>query len=171
VDLRGRTRSNLAMAKAPWIDLSTLDMEQEALPLDSVRKQLPQRHEFALLDRVILLEKGGELAVGYKDLSPEDWWAKGHFPGNPVFPGVLMCEGGAHIATLLWKTLDLLPEDSLIGFGGLEQVRFRKQVVPPGRLFFIAQKGICRSRMAKLPVQAVFNGEVVFEATIIGVAL
>ena len=82
-----------------------------------------------------------------------------------------MCEGGAHIATLLWKTFGFLPDETLIGFGGLENVRFRKQVVPPGRLFFLAKTGICRTRMAKLPVQAVFDGELVFEATIIGVAL
>jgi len=139
--------------------------------MDRVRTQLPQRHEFALLDRVIVLDREADLAVGYKDLSADDWWARGHFPGNPVFPGILMCEGGAHIATLLWKTFGLLPEDSLIGFGGLEKVRFRRQVVPPGRLFFLAKTGVCKSRMAKLPVQAVYDGDVVFEATIIGVAL
>ncbi len=159
------------MADKPWIDLETLDMDQEALPLERVRRQLPQRHEFALLDRVVLLDKERDLAVGYKDLKTDDWWARGHFPENPVFPGILMCEGGAHIATLLWKTFAFLPEESLIGFGGLEKVRFRRQVVPPGRIYFIAKTGICRARMAKLPVQAIYNGEVVFDATIIGVAL
>ena len=159
------------MAKEPWIDLSKLDMEHEALPIERVRKQLPQRHEFALVDRVIVLDKERDLAVGYKDLHADDWWARGHFPDNPVFPGILMCEGSAHIATLLWKTYGFLPEDHVIGFGGLEKVRFRRQVVPPGRLFFIAKSGVCKSRMAKLPVQAVFDGELVFEATIIGVAL
>ncbi|MEZ5989911.1 MAG: 3-hydroxyacyl-ACP dehydratase FabZ family protein [Planctomycetota bacterium] len=159
------------MATGPWVDPTELDFDHVAVPEDRLRRHLPQRHEFQLLDRVCLVDVERKLLVGYKDLTPEDWWARGHFPGRPLFPGVLMLEGAAHAATVLWREHSGIEDDTLIGFGGVEHVRYRGQVVPPGRIVFVSQGGMFRRRIARMPTQALYEGQVVFEAEILGVTL
>lgn len=158
------------MAPEPYVDTASLDPELDALSIDEVRRHLPQRYEFAMLDRLCHLDLEQEICVGYKDLGPEDWWARGHFPGKPVLPGILMIEGAGHVGSILWKK-KMGFDDIIIGFGGLERVRFRGQVIPPARIYFVARGGKFGTRMSRLPTQAIVNGKVVLEATILGIAL
>ena len=162
--------SNPKMAQEPYVDTGSLDPDKVALPIEEVRRHLPQRYEFEMLDRLCHLDLDREICVGYKDLSSDDWWARGHFPGRPVLPGILMIEGAGHVGTILWKKKSAL-EDIIIGFGGLERVRFRGQVIPPARIYFVARGGKFGRRMSRLPTQAIVNGKVVLEATILGIAL
>ena len=81
-----------------------------------------------------------------------------------------MLEGAAQCATILWKeSMDL--GGKVIGFGGMEGVRFRKQVKPPTRMFFASIQNVMKSRAARLPVQVIVDGELAAEATILGIAL
>lgn len=160
------------MAKAPLLDLASLDIENEALPRETIAHYLPQRFEFQLVGRVIHLDREKGLIAAYTDFNPEDWWAKGHFPGHPLVPGVLLTEAAAQVATLLWK--ELIPvehRDKLIGFGGLDQVRFRGQVKPPQRVIFLAQVGRLGTRVSQFPTQALIGDRIVFEGTILGVSI
>jgi 3-hydroxyacyl-[acyl-carrier-protein] dehydratase len=153
-----------------WLDLASIDLEQEVIPLATLRDYLPQRHEFELIDRVSHVQLDPPMVVAYRDFGTGDWWARGHFPIRPLVPGVLMVECAAQAATVLWRQLE--PGlDTVVGFGGLEAVRFRGQVEPPARIVFIATAGQRRSRMGRFPVQAVVDNKLVFEGTIIGVAI
>ncbi len=160
------------MAKEPFLDLASLDIENEALSPETVGLYLPQRYEFQLVGRVFHLDLEKGLIAAYTDFNPEDWWAKGHFPGHPLVPGVLLTEAAAQVATLLWK--ELIPvehRNKLIGFGGLDKVRFRGQVKPPERVIFLAKLGRLGTRVSQFPTQALIGNRIVFEGTILGVSL
>lgn len=152
------------------VDLSIVDIKAELVSLERIRAHLPQRHEFAMVDAVCHIDKDEGIIVARKEWREEDWWAKGHFPGRPLVPGVLMTEGAAQVATVLWKEIAQL-EGVTIGFGGLERVRFRGQVTPPATMFFVAKRDKVGSKMASFPTQAFVNGKMVFEGTILGVGL
>ncbi len=159
------------MAQQPFVDLSEIDFEKTAIEETRVRSLLPQRHEFAMVDRVVHVDHERQVAVATKRLSEDDWWCRGHFPGNPILPGILMIEGAAQVGSILWKLLADLPDDHLIGFGGVESLRFRGQVVPPNELVYVASGGRFRSRLAQLPMQVFAQGKLVCEATIIGASI
>ncbi len=163
-----------ARPKRMIYDLERVDPEGSALDLDTIHRFLPQRHEFAMVDRVCHLDREERVIVAIKDFGAEDWWTKGHFPGRPLVPGVLLTEASAQVATLLWKALSTLEiADRTVVFGGLERVRFRGQVVPPARVFFLAREGRISGggRMARFPTQAIHDGRVVYEGEIIGVCI
>src|SRR5690606_32332863 len=87
----------------PIVDLATLDLSKTVVPDDVLRRCLPQTDTFKLLDGICHLDVEQNVAVGFKDWGEDPWWAKGHIPGRPLMPGVLMIEGGAQIATFLVK--------------------------------------------------------------------
>ena len=69
------------------------------------------------------------LIIGYKDVRPDEFWVSGHIPGRPLLPGVLMIEAGAQLASFYTRTY--VGWKGFIGFGGVDEVKFRMQV-PPG---------------------------------------
>ena len=161
---------NVGMKQSLFFDPREIDVEHEALPIATVREHLPQRNEFEMIDHVCHLDTDDGLVVAYKDFEADSWWTSGHFPHQAIVPGILMLEGAAQCATLLWKeSMDL--GGKVIGFGGIEAVRFRKQVQPPVRLFFASITATMKTRAARLPVQVVVDGELAAEATILGIAL
>jgi len=158
------------MNQSLLFDPRQIDVEHEALAIETVRKHLPQRHEFEMIDHVCHLDTEARLVVAFKDFDGDSWWTRGHFPNDAIVPGILLLEGAAQAATLLWKeSMDL--GDRMIGFGGMEGVRFRRQIRPPVRIFFAATAIQLRTRGARLPVQIVVDGELAAEATILGIAL
>lgn len=159
------------MAQEPFLDLAEVDFEQTAIPNERVRRMLPQRHEFAMVDRIVRFDVERRIAVATKQLTPDDWWCRAHFPGNPILPGVLLIEGAAQVGSLLWKVIAGFDDEQLIGFGGVENVRFRGKVVPPVELVYVASGGRFRSRLAWLPTQVFAAGELVCEATILGAVI
>lgn len=100
----------------------------EILEKEQIKELIPHREPFLLLDRITELEPGVK-CVAEKDMSPDEFWFKGHFPDYPVVPGVLMVEmlAQAGCAAML-----ALPENKgKTGFfGGIKEAKFRRQVVP-----------------------------------------
>lgn len=154
------------------VDLDSLDLTQTALPEERIRAILPHDHEWKMIDGVCHLDLEEGVIVGYKDWNEEPWWAAGHIPGRPLMPGVLLCEGGAQIATLLLKLREGMPDDQFVGLGGLENVRCRGQVEPPARVHFVSRVGVkSGNRIAKYPAAAYANGKLVMEMQLLGVLL
>ena len=87
---------------------------------------LPHRYPFLLVDKITELEKGVR-AVGRKNVSANEMHFLGHFPGNPIMPGVLILEALAQTGALLSEEEN---KGKLVFFGGVKSARFRKQVVP-----------------------------------------
>src|SRR5262245_22379739 len=87
----------------PLVDLQTLDLSRDVVGEQELRALLPHREEFQLLDGICHFDRERSLVIGYKDWPKDPWWAKGHIPGKPLMPGVLMIEGAAQAATFLIK--------------------------------------------------------------------
>ncbi len=104
------------------------------MDLREIQKTLPHRYPFLLIDRVIELEAGRKL-VGYKNVTINEPFFNGHFPGHPVMPGVLILEALAQAAALLaYKSTGLDPNSRVTYLMGIDGARFRKPVVPGDRL-------------------------------------
>src|SRR5262245_17571075 len=106
------------MPETPTIDLTQLDFKQVFADKARIYSVLKQAGRFALLDGVLRFGTDEKLSIGYKDISADDWWCADHVPGRPLFPGVLMIETGAQLAS--FDHLTRYPEQQgFIGFGGL----------------------------------------------------
>ena len=152
------------------IDLSKVDPHTVVVSRDEIYgRLLPQRHEFMLLDGVCTLDREKKLIVAYSDVRPEDWWVRGHIPGRPLLPGVLMLEMAAQVSALGARLLADL--QGFIGFGGVEGCRFRATVEPPARLYLVAAGLHYRSRRFVSATQGIVSGKLIFEAKIIGVTM
>jgi 3-hydroxyacyl-[acyl-carrier-protein] dehydratase len=156
----------------PIVDLNSLDLTRPVLPDQELRDCLPHRHEFQLLDAIVHFDRERGIAVGYKDWDAEPWWGRGHIPGRPLMPGVLMLEGAAQIATFLVKQLSGWSRDRMIGLAGIDEVRIRGQVVPPARVYFVSgDANISGRRLAKLRAEVYCNDQLILECKIMGVML
>jgi 3-hydroxyacyl-[acyl-carrier-protein] dehydratase len=156
----------------PIVDLATLDLTKHVVPEAELRDLLPHRDTFQLIDGVVHFDRERGIAVGYKQWDSNPWWAKGHVPGRPLMPGVLMIEGAAQIATFLIKQMSDWARNRMIGLAGLDDVRLRGQVVPPARVWFVS--GNCTlsgRRLAKMSAQVFCNGQMTLETQIMGVML
>ncbi|MFT7671348.1 MAG: 3-hydroxyacyl-[acyl-carrier-protein] dehydratase [Planctomycetota bacterium] len=158
------------MATKPLFDLSTIDLDARIAGPKELLSQLSQRGTFEMLSGVIYRDDEEGIIVGYKDIKSDDWWAADHIPGRPLFPGVLMIETGAQLCS--YDYLLRTPEnESFIGFGGVNQTRFRGMVEPNGRLYFIGKLHRVRASMFMYYAQAVYNDKIVFDTEILGVTL
>jgi 3-hydroxyacyl-[acyl-carrier-protein] dehydratase len=120
------------------IDFAEIDFGRVVADINEIRRYNPQRFEMEQLTAICHDDPVKKLCVGYKDIAHDDFWVRGHFPGVPLMPGVIMCEAAAQIASYYSQKYDLLGAD-MVGFGGLEEVRFRGIVRPGDRLVVAVQ--------------------------------
>ncbi|HEX3872218.1 MAG TPA: beta-hydroxyacyl-ACP dehydratase, partial [Pirellulales bacterium] len=111
------------------------------------------------------------IAAGYKDYGHDEWWARGHMPGMPLLPGVLICEAAAQLCSYQCRKHRLMGE-TMLGFGGMDEVRFRDVVLPGSRLVVVAQGLKFRPvAMIVCRFQAFVNQSLVGEGQIRGIPL
>ncbi len=121
------------------IDLSTIDLSQTVADINEIRRLNMQRFEMEQLSAIVYEDVANMICVGYKDVTDQEFWVRGHFPGMPLMPGVLMCEAAAQMCSYYAKRFDLLGDIKVVGFGGLEEVRFRDPVRPGDRLYIVCK--------------------------------
>ena len=131
------------------------------LDITQIEKILPHRYPFLLVDRVTELAE--TRAVGIKCVTINDYFFRGHFPGRPVMPGVLIIEAMAQVSGIILLNK---PEQrgKLAYFMGVDQVKFRKPVVPGDVLVLEAELGKLRSRTGQVKARALVDGKLVCEA-------
>ncbi len=151
-------------------DPSNIDFSNVVADREAIRKVNPQRFEMEQIDAIVFLDVENKLIVGYKDVRHDEFWVRGHLPGFPLLPGVLMCEASAQICSYHSMTQHDFSGDFL-GFGGMENVRFRSPVKPGDRLVLIAKQIKFNRRQTIYSVQAFVKDRLVFHGDIIGVAL
>lgn len=153
---------------APWIvDPATLDLSRVEFDRSAVEERIPQRHEMAFLDRVHFLDRERGLAVGSRDIRPDEFWVRGHIPGRPILPGVLSVEAMAQLCTFYYKSV--YSEDRrFFGFGGADGIKFRGTVLPGVRLVVVCRATDVRPRRAVFDAQGIVDGKLVVEAVITG---
>ena len=137
------------------------------LDVNEIRNYLPHRYPFLLIDRVVDL-KLGESIVAYKNITINEGIFEGHFPDYPVFPGVLILEAMAQACGVLgFKTMGKTPEDgSIYLYAGIDDARFKRQVVPGDQLYIEARKLSEKRGIWKFECVAKVDGNLAASATI-----
>jgi 3-hydroxyacyl-[acyl-carrier-protein] dehydratase len=122
-----------------------------------IQKILPHRYPFLLVDKIVELEEGKSIK-GIKNVTVNEPFFQGHFPGNPIMPGVLICEALAQVGAVLLLSMDE-NKGKLGVFTGINNFKFRKQVVPGDTLELNAELVTYRHGMGKANVEAVVDGK------------
>lgn len=120
------------------LDFSAYDLNHIVADIEEIRRYNRQRFEMEQLTAIVYEDAVRKLGVGYKDVGHNEFWARGHMPGMPVMPGVLLCEAAAQLCSYLSQKYDLLGA-SVLGFGGMDAVKFRDPVLPGDRLVMVAE--------------------------------
>lgn len=131
--------------------------------IEKIQNLLPHRYPFLLVDRIEELEEG-ERIVGIKNVTMNEEFFQGHYPGHPIMPGVLIVESMAQVGGLLMLNNLDNPEDKLPFFAGIDKARFRRPVVPGDRLRIECKVLKMRGRIAKIRAKSHVEDQVVAEA-------
>ncbi len=157
------------MSKENYVDFSEFDENKILVTKDQICEVNPHRFELMLLDGILFIDD--ERAVGFKDISDDAFWVRGHFPERPLMPGVLICECAAQLSSY-YALKTKLVDNGYVGLGGLESVKFRGPVVPGDRLIVMLKKGRARrNAMFAASFQGFVDGNLVIDGIIKGVAL
>jgi len=133
--------------------------------IGDILKILPHRYRFLLVDRVLELEE--KRIVGLKNVTINEHFFQGHFPGAPVMPGVLVIESMAQVGGLLIYPAVPDRERKLIYFTGIEDAKFRRPVIPGDQLRIEMQLLARRNNFGKMSGRATVEGKLVAEAVVI----
>ncbi len=152
------------------IDPAPLNFEHPIADIEAIRRVLPQRFEMEQLNGIVHLDPVEQVIVGFKEVRDDEFWVRGHMPGFPLLPGVLMCEAAAQLCSYYIVTQKLQGDGDFIAFGGLQNVKFRGTVRPGDRLVMIARAVQIRAgRRAVFNTQGIVAGSLVYQGDVIGV--
>lgn len=157
------------MPPALLIEPSKLDFSRIVADQAAIRERNRQRFEMEQLTAIIHVDPENHLVIGYKDVRDDEFWVRGHMPGFPIMPGVLMCEVAAQMAS--YYSHHLAGPGRVIGFGGMEDIRFRGQVRPGDRLVMAAKASRLHPRQTIFDTQGFVGDQMVFHGRIIGLTL
>jgi beta-hydroxyacyl-ACP dehydratase FabZ len=137
------------------------------LDILAIMRRLPHRYPFLLIDRIIRMV-AGESIVALKNVTMNEPFFQGHFPSQPVMPGVLIVEAMAQAGGVLAsESRGAEQAGGIIYFMGMDHVRFRQPVVPGDQLILEAQVLKMRSKVAKMAGRALVDGQLVAEAELL----
>ena len=161
------------MPKAePIIDLATLDLGHVISDQEAIRSYNPQRYEMEQLTAVIYEDPVAHICVGYRDVTEQEFWVRGHMPGMPLMPGVIMCEAAAQLSAYFSTKFGLLGSGAVVGLGGLDEVRVRESVYPGDRFYIVCQlEKVRRGRIIICRFQGFARDSLVVEGKIKGIPL
>ena len=150
-------------------DLSAYDFDHPIAGIEEIRGANPHRFEFEMLSGIVHVDPAKQLIVGFKDVKGTDFWARGHMPGFPLFPGVLMCEAAAQLCGYYYTTQKIGDAGVLLALAGVDEARFIRQVRPGERLVMVGTGLKVRRRLTRFRVVGQVGTEKAFEAVITGV--
>jgi beta-hydroxyacyl-ACP dehydratase FabZ len=133
-----------------------------------ILKILPHRYPFLLVDRILEIE-AGKRVVGIKNVTYNEEFFQGHFPGNPVMPGVLVLEAMAQVAGIGLLGVVAEKEKKLLYLSGVDRCKFRRPVVPGDQLRIEAEIVSLKSRVCKCRTRATVDGQICTEAELLSV--
>lgn len=159
------------VAKELIIDLTQIDLNNVHSDIDEIRRYNPQRGMMEHLSAIVYVDEDKHICVGRKDICDDEFWVAGHMPGMPLMPGVIMCEAAAQLASFYTQRFDLLGSE-MVGFGGLEDVRFRDPVVPGDTLHIVTLlTKVRRGRMIVCRFEGFVGERLVFDGSLKGIPL
>ncbi|OFI06617.1 3-hydroxyacyl-[acyl-carrier-protein] dehydratase FabZ [Clostridium acetireducens DSM 10703] len=141
-------------------------MESKALYVKDIEKIIPHRYPFLLIDKIAYIENG-KSAVGYKNVTINEYFFQGHFPQEPVMPGVLIIEAMAQVGAVAILSEEKF-KNKIAYFGGINKAKFRRKVIPGDTLILeveiIKMKGFAGigKGIAKVDNKIVAEAEIMF---------
>ncbi len=158
--------------KSPFIiDPALLDFDRPIADIEAIRALNPQRFEMEQLTAILYEDIERNACAAYKDITQDEFWVRGHMPGMPLMPGVIMLEAVAQLSSYFTQKHDLLGA-AMVGFGGVDEVRFRGVVTPGDRLILmVLLEKARRGRMIVAGFQGVVNGNLVLEGKLRGIPI
>ena len=143
-------------------------MSRGELDISIIRRLLPHRYPMLLVDRVLDWEPG-QFLRGLKNVTIDEPFFQGHFPAYPVMPGVLVIEAMAQVAGLLTMLSDVARRDGsqLVLFAGIDEARFKRQVMPGDTLFLEANLELAVRGIGRFRTRATVGSELVCEAQLL----
>ena len=148
-------------------DLSQIDLTKPPIfDMEAICKVNPQRFEMQQLDGILWCDKEKLLILGYKDVTEDEFWVRGHIPGRPLMPGVIMVESAAQLSSFIVKEIYGL--EGFIGFAGIDETKFRNIIEPGKRLYLLGHLTKFQRRKFTCSVQGVVDVTMVFETLVSG---
>jgi 3-hydroxyacyl-[acyl-carrier-protein] dehydratase len=157
------------MPNEPFLALSSINPEQILQGVEQIRETVPQRHEFEMLQGILHFDHDAATAVAIKTIGEDEFWARGHIPGKPIFPGVLMIESAAQLCAYTFARVN--QDKRFFAFGGVDAVRFRGTVTPGDQVILMARAKRMRRNLGMYDSQAYVDGKLVYEGVITGMIL
>jgi 3-hydroxyacyl-[acyl-carrier-protein] dehydratase len=155
----------------PPIDPTAFDFDRPIAGAEEIRAANPQRDEFEMLTGIVYIDPATKRIVGFKDVRADEFWVRGHMPGIPLFPGVLMCEAAAQLSGFYYISQKIGDPGILMGLGGIDEARFHRTVKPGERLVLVGTGLKVHRRLTRFRVVGYVGAEKTFEAVITGVPL
>lgn len=148
-------------------DLSVIHLNSKPVfTREDILKVNPQDYEMQQLDGVLWYDKDKRLVLGYKDVTENEFWIRGHIPGRPVMPGVIMVESAAQLLSFFIRKVYNV--EGFIGFTGIDATKFRSIVTVGQRLLLLGHITKFSSRKYTASVQGVVGETMVFETEVSG---
>ncbi|WP_457679191.1 3-hydroxyacyl-ACP dehydratase FabZ [Thermovibrio sp.] len=136
------------------------------MEIAEIMEIIPHRYPFLLVDKIVEFVPK-EKIVGIKNVTMNEPFFQGHFPGHPIFPGALLIEAMAQVGCILmFKSFNLSPKEFVVYFMGIDKARFRKPVRPGDQVKFVLVPKVIKSKMSKMKGEAFVDDELVCEAEI-----
>ena len=152
-------------------DLSKINLSAKPIfDREAISKVNPQQYEMQQLDGVLWFDRENMLVLGYKDVTDREFWIRGHIPGRPLMPGVIMVESAAQLLSFFVK--QIMGEKGFIGFTSIDSAKFRSTVEPGQRLLLLGKiTNFRKGRKYDAYIQGLVNDKMVFDTEVSGMGV
>ena len=155
--------------KSLLYSIDDIDLNATRYDVETVERVLPHRGDMRQSDRSVWHNDDHTRGIAARLIKPDEFWVPGHFPGKPMFPGVLQVEAGAQLAAFMFLIRQQDPY--LVAFLRIESAAFRSMVVPGDELILIGQEAKFGRRRFSAKLQGIVKDRIAFDATVSGMCM